>query len=101
MGADDAVVRFTERVTEEFPDAEVFLFGSRARGEYLAGSEYDIVVLSDGFEGLSGPRCRERVYRYWDGDHPVDILTYTFAEFERYSEQVTIAREARNDMVAV
>ncbi len=101
MGADDAVVTFKERVTEEFPDAAVFLFGSRARGDELRGSDYDLIVLSDAFEGLAGPRRRERVYPYWDGDRPVDILTYTFEEFERYSEQVTIAREAEKDMVAV
>jgi len=31
-----------------FPDAQVMLFGSRARGESIKGSDYDVLVITKG-----------------------------------------------------
>jgi len=34
------------------PDARIFLFGSRARGNHLKDSDYDLIVVSSRFEGI-------------------------------------------------
>ncbi|MBI4930569.1 MAG: nucleotidyltransferase domain-containing protein [Bacteroidetes bacterium] len=33
-------------VRDFFPDAQVMLFGSRARGEFRKGSDYDVLVIT-------------------------------------------------------
>lgn len=45
-----SLLSFRRQVEEAFPDnlADVVLFGSRARSEAKAGSDYDIAVLLDG-----------------------------------------------------
>ena len=44
---------------------------------------------------------REEMYLLWDGDRPAAILTYTFDEFKKRSEMITVAREAKKDMLKI
>ena len=99
MGGDEALNDFKRSVNEAYPDATIYLFGSRARGDNLKHSDYDILVISDTFAGTNPVRRREHLYQYWDGDEHADIIAYTPEEFERLAEQITVAREAKRDRV--
>jgi predicted nucleotidyltransferase len=41
---------FLARVEQKFSPERVILFGSRARGDHLQDSDYDIIVVSRHFE---------------------------------------------------
>jgi len=43
---------FVRKVKERFGPAVIILFGSRARGEELKHSDYDLIVVSRKFEGM-------------------------------------------------
>jgi predicted nucleotidyltransferase len=43
--------RIVDRIKEKFEPEEVILFGSRARGDYLEDSDYDLMVVSKKFGG--------------------------------------------------
>ncbi len=79
------------------PSAKVILFGSRARGEHLRISDYDLIVVSDRFRGM---RFSERatlitklLYRN-ELILPLDLLCYTEEEFERKRRELGTVRTA-------
>jgi antitoxin ChpS len=49
---ESAIRRFIDRMAGEFDLADMFLFGSRARGEHRPNSDADVAVLLHGRPGL-------------------------------------------------
>ncbi len=72
----------------------VYLFGSRARGDYLQGSDIDIIVVDSSFEGISylerTSKVR-RVIREVLEKHPidVDVIALTPDEFRDLAKRRT------------
>jgi AbrB family looped-hinge helix DNA binding protein len=62
-----------DAVLEVLPDAEVILYGSRARGDMRPDSDYDFVVLT------GEPVDYELERRVWDRTLDVEIATNTVA----------------------
>lgn len=59
------------------------LYGSRARGDQLTESDYDLVVISDDFGDLNPIERRLRLYEAWDEARPAkaaDIFGFTSGE---------------------
>ncbi|HOF86957.1 MAG TPA: nucleotidyltransferase domain-containing protein [Armatimonadota bacterium] len=61
--------RIKEAVLEIIPDAEVILYGSRARGTAHAESDWDVLVLTDAPESLDLEK------RVWLGIDAVELDT--------------------------
>lgn len=68
---------------QRFKPEKVVLFGSRARGDHLKHSDYDIIVVSPCFEGYNFLDRLAMLYELWDGDLHLDVLAYTPEEFEQ------------------
>jgi predicted nucleotidyltransferase len=49
----DKVVRVVSVIKKRLPDVRVILFGSRARGDHLADSDIDLILVSRTFEGIT------------------------------------------------
>ncbi len=43
------LMEFAKNVQNDFPDAKIYLFGSRARDSYLLTSDVDLIVISKYF----------------------------------------------------
>jgi len=84
---EDALLqRVVDRLVEAVDPAAVLLFGSRAKGTIRSDSDVDLCVIAD----LDGPRRDRRAHLRQllrpltrEMDAPVDVLTYTPAEFAR------------------
>ena len=63
--ADNALEKFALKVKKHYPDAKIYLFGSRAKGNYLLDSDYDIMVVSDRFSGVWFPERMSRMLDLW------------------------------------
>ncbi|MFA4639979.1 nucleotidyltransferase domain-containing protein [Pyrococcus kukulkanii] len=84
-------------IKKAYPDATVILFGSRARGDFLKDSDYDLIVVSKAFEGKQFTDRSTEVLKLLFKEGIVEdfeILCYTPKEFERKKRMIGIVREA-------
>jgi predicted nucleotidyltransferase len=68
----------------------VLVFGSRVRGEALAESDIDLLVVSERFRGFSFLDRASRLLAVLDSPFPVDVLCYTPEEFARKRQELGI-----------
>ncbi len=90
---------FLSRLEKELEPELVLLFGSRARGDSRTGSDYDLIVVSEKFEGM---RWRDRVsclIKVWNRNETVDLIPYTRAEFDRKRDNFISVRAAIDESV--
>lgn len=70
-------------IKKEFNTELVLLFGSRARGDNLLESDYDIIIVSKDFEGINFIKRMALVQDLWDGLYRLEAFCYTPEEFDR------------------
>lgn len=92
--ADNALESFVQKVKQHYPDARIYLFGSRAKGNHLLNSDYDIIIVSDFFSGIWFPKRMSNMLEYWDSKEDLEVLCYTCAEFEQKMKGINIVSEA-------
>ncbi len=92
---------FLTKVKKEFAPEFIVLFGSRARGDELKESDFDILVVSQRFEGVHFLERIFMLYQLWDYDCDLDILGYTPEEFRRKEKEIGLVRQAINEGVKV
>jgi hypothetical protein len=94
LGVDEiALQAFLAQVDKFFPLERAILFGSRARGEELRESDYDLLLVSAGFEGLDFSQRAVEVMKFWKLSSGLEVLCYTPQEFGRKRRQITIVAE--------
>ncbi len=72
---------------------ELYLFGSRASGEHLTWSDYDVCVVSEDFRSLSPWERMELVVSCWEGARAIEPVCFTPEEFAR--DNFTLIQEIR------
>jgi len=86
----DAINIFLKNLVEKIGDAEVYLFGSYARGDWIEDSDIDLVVISPRFGDT--PLCDRMVMlrRLAPDIHAFEIFAYTPEEFEEAKYSIII-----------
>lgn len=93
--ADSRITDFVEKVREKYRITQALLFGSRARGDHLTDSDYDVLLVSPDFDGIFFSQRSALMYDFWT-HWPLEIepLCYTPEEFEMKKQQIGIVSEA-------
>ena len=93
---DIAIIKeFKRRLTNKIPLKKIILFGSRAKGENVNEfSDFDLLIISDKFEGIKSFKRSPNMYDYWTENIPVDFLCLTSKEFNNLKDKITIVNEA-------
>jgi hypothetical protein len=95
LGVDESALgAFLARVQTSFPLERALLFGSRARGDELCESDYDVLLVSAAFEGMRFTERLAAVRDLWTHPGRLEALCYTPAEFERKRREIGIVAEA-------
>jgi predicted nucleotidyltransferase len=89
-----AVARLRSRLSDRYPDARAYLFGSYANGTWLEDSDLDILLVSERFSGQSFAERIAKVRRLAPNDVPFEILAYTLEEFERAKTRSVVIQDA-------
>jgi len=90
------------RVGKKYRLQKALLFGSRARGDFLKESDYDVILVSDDFEGVFFTDRIAKMYEFWN-NYPIDIepLCYTKKEFEKKKREIGIVSQAVKEGIEV
>ncbi len=97
----DKIDRFIERVKNRFLPEKIILFGSRARGDHLKDSDYDIMIISKGFEGLNFRDRIIEVYRLVVEPLNVEVICLTPEEFKARKDELSIVGVAAKEGKAI
>ena len=97
----EALEKLTAKAREELEDAEIYLFGSYARGDWLLDSDVDLVIVSPRFEGLSIGERYVLVRRMLPARISVKVLAYTPEEFKRMKKRSVVLRDASRYWVRI
>ena|GEM_PF-553482 len=73
---------------------ELYLFGSRARGDFSLYSDIDLVVVSDDWRGLPMNRRLSILYRLWGYDYDVTFYPLTRDELIKWIDRSIVLRDA-------
>jgi len=92
---------FIKRVKAKYIGCKIILFGSRARGDFLADSDYDFIIISERFEGTKFAERIERIQALWKGHLDIEPLCYTPAEFDEKKHEIGIVSEAERSGIAL
>ncbi len=80
---DVRLAEIVRRLVDAYRPERIYLFGSRARGDATADSDYDLMVVVAASD-VSGHRRAEQAYRaLWGVDAPLDVLVWTREQFDR------------------
>lgn len=90
----EALRAFLARVREALGEAEVYLFGSYARGDWLIDSDLDLVVVSPKFRGLELGKRYLLVRGLLPNEVSVELLLYTPEEFEERKRRSVVIQDA-------
>ena len=90
----EKVGEFTKKVRADYPDAQVIFFGSRAKGDALQESDFDLLVVSKAFGKQNFFRRSEKMYDYWNEKTPLEVFCYTPEEFEKKKSEIGIVKNA-------
>jgi hypothetical protein len=91
--------RFARLLRKQLNLEQLILFGSRARGDHLAHSDFDFVVVSKDFKGVPYVLRGGRVLKWWDSRHDMEPLCYTPGEWKRLKGKRGILMNALRDGV--
>lgn len=75
----------------------IILFGSQARGQARLGSDVDLLALFD--DERSFKERMRHVYNELETDEDVDVLAYSFDQFERLQHRSFFRRVLREGQV--
>lgn len=88
---------FLDAVHARWPLERAILFGSRARGDELVASDYDLILVSEAFSGMGFGERIERIFELWHLPEPLQPLCYTPEEFERKKSEIGVVRVASRE----
>ncbi len=86
----DALKVFLENLLKEVGDAEVYIFGSFARGDWVEDSDIDLVVISSRFRAMNMCDRMSMLRKLAPDTYAFEILAYTPEEFEAIKHSVVI-----------
>ena len=92
---------FLRRVERHFKPVRCILFGSRARGETLQDSDYDLLLISPAFEGIAFYERHVQVYGLQREALDIDVICLTPKEFLKRKKELSVIGEAAREGVDI
>ena len=77
-------IAFAKRIRENFPEAKIWAFGSRARGDASTESDLDVCVVLDKLDDVLDTTIMDIAWEIgFENDVVISTVTYSREEFEK------------------
>ncbi|MFV2040784.1 MAG: nucleotidyltransferase domain-containing protein [Candidatus Hydrothermarchaeales archaeon] len=96
-GKKDKIDRFIKKIKKRFNPQKILLFGSRARGDNLKDSDYDILIISNEFKNLNFRERIIEVYKLVEEPLNVEVICITPEEFDARKNELSIVGVAARE----
>ena len=93
--------RFLSAIKKKFRPSKVILFGSRARGDYMEESDYDLLIVSNEFAKYDWRNRIIETIKLANGKFSLDVICLTEEEFEKRKNELSIVNEAVKEGVVL
>ncbi len=93
--------QFLSAIKKKFHPSKVILFGSRARGDYMEESDYDLLIVSNEFVNYDWRGRIIEVIKLANGKFSLDVICLTEEEFEKRKKELSIVNEAVKEGVVL
>lgn len=95
LDKDPILAEIVRRLVQDFHPSRIFLFGSRARDDAKAWSDYDLLLVVPPTD-VPGYRLAQRAHRYTlqGTPAPVDVVIITESQFEAKKSVIGTIPEA-------
>ncbi|MEK6954645.1 MAG: nucleotidyltransferase domain-containing protein [Candidatus Micrarchaeota archaeon] len=90
-----------KKLKAKFKPEKMILFGSRARGDYLKESDYDLLLISSFFLKYNFRERLQLAYGSLSHPFPADIICLTPEEYERKRHEIGIINIAAKEGIKV
>lgn len=94
---------FKEKAKEKYGIQKVIVFGSQVTGRARAGSDIDLLVVSDSFKKKA--ESMSKLLAEWHLNQkkkiPVDFICFTRKEFDELARKATIVKQALEEGVEI
>ena len=84
-----------------FDIQQAFVFGSRARDDWLYTSDIDLIIVSRDFAEIPFLDRISKVAKEWDDIIELQPICYTPEEYERKKQQIGTVQQAAKDALSV
>ena len=92
------LIPFLKKVEKKFKPYKVILFGSRARGDSIEDSDYDILIISDEFKEIDFYQRSAYAYSLKRGiPVSMDIICLTREEFNQRKKELGVVNQASKE----
>ncbi len=81
---------------------KIIFFGSRVKGDFNSESDFDLLVVSDDFEGQPFYKRCAKLYPAWGENYPLELICFTGKELkEKQKNQYGIVAEAKRTGIII
>lgn len=83
MNRKELLEQVKQAIHEMEPEAEIFLYGSRSRGDFVQESDWDFLILVEGLlDDKRIDKIRHRLYKVeWEFDEVISSIIRTHEEW--------------------
>lgn len=86
--------KFVKEVKRLYQPRVFILFGSRARGESLLGSDYDVLIVSEKFEGVPFTDRLTPIHKLWRLMESLECICLTPREYDKSKSMISLIPKA-------
>lgn len=90
-------------IKKEFQNSKVILFGSRAKGDAFNFSDWDLLVISNAFEGVSFRDRMDKILSLIEKPigNDVEVFCYTEKEIKKRKKELGLIKTALETGIAL
>ena len=92
---------YKRKISKRFTIHQMYLYGSRARGDHLKTSDVDVLIISSTFLGIPFTERMYLVTKEWKNKLELEAFCYTPEEFNQKKNESTYMKQILKEAIPI